>query len=471
MKKIFLVLALAMFGASCVQNFNEVSVAADSSVQGGLTQEQRAKKIVIDMLHRVDPQTRGYVRQIASVDFISYEQLMGSRTRTESDSTDTDGLKFNPNPIRNDGFHLINFADSTGYAIVGQIRDDLEMFDPDADDDSGAVGLLAMTDSGSITTEEILSYGDEWMNGGNTGGGNNGNSGGYNGTEDGELLIGGCNPEQYLIYLAVNYINRCYQQDGTYIERTPSNATGFFQRGPLLQTVWTQGNPFNKYFPEFAGATPQANEKVELQVAGCTTIAVAQIITYLKDISLEEHFEITNSTWNDLEDATFSKYDDPDKLNVHSDNVAKMIKQIADDIGVIYQTEVNQTSGTVKKVKTCLNNYGYSVVKKGEKRLSARVEDIVSYLNRNKPVFMSGHGNGSGHAWVLDGYMQNTESNSGDTDSYYLHCNFGWRGNSNGWYFMGLFNSEDNDDTMLDDENREDKRFCYDDEFAFIMID
>ena len=414
MKKIFLVLALAMFGASCVQNFNEVSVAADSSVQGGLTQEQRAKKIVIDMLHRVDPQTRGYVRQIASVDFISYEQLMGSRTRTESDSTDTDGLKFNPNPIRNDGFHLINFADSTGYAIVGQIRDDLEMFDPDADDDSGAVGLLAMTDSGSITTEEILSYGDEWTSVGGSGN-NNGNSSASTDVSNAE--------SEFLNAILTSYINRKYTHDGYSTETTLQGGVSSWSVGPLLLTThWTQYMPFNALIHGAGGE--------DHRVAGCTTIAVAQVLTYLKDKDLSLFGLPESATWEKIESVNPN---DTDASEDESIWTAQLVKSIADGMDVKYNYNGRGgTMATAKMAKEYLCSLGYDAHK--YLGYTSNDEDrVIGSINNGKPVIMVAVYSTlvfyeiGGHSWVIDGYIRDMNKHS-----YYVHCNFGWGGHSNG---------------------------------------
>ena len=45
-----------------------------------------------------------------------------------------------------------------------------------------------------------------------------------------------------------------------------------------------------------------------------------------------------------------------------------------------------------------------------------------------------------GHAWVVDGYIDEVKNN---VHSYYLHCNWGWGGTSNGYYLSDTFNSGD----------------------------
>ncbi len=43
-----------------------------------------------------------------------------------------------------------------------------------------------------------------------------------------------------------------------------------------------------------------------------------------------------------------------------------------------------------------------------------------------------------GHARVIDGCKYHDESRN-----YFNHCNFGWKGNNNGWYYYNLFDSSD----------------------------
>ncbi len=59
-----------------------------------------------------------------------------------------------------------------------------------------------------------------------------------------------------------------------------------------------------------------------------------------------------------------------------------------------------------------------------------------------------------GHAWVCDGYVKRERSyitydvdaneiaDSGKEHEYYLHCNWGWDGKRNGYFFDGVFDAE-----------------------------
>ena len=58
---------------------------------------------------------------------------------------------------------------------------------------------------------------------------------------------------------------------------------------------------------------------------------------------------------------------------------------------------------------------------------------LKEQLNYSKPILFSGfsdsYGNG-GHAWNVDGYQ----------DGDYLHCNWGWGGSSNGYFYFNNLN-------------------------------
>lgn len=81
MRKYFVVLAIGMLFAGCVQNFCEVSINSVTNIQNEMIQEERAKTVVLNMLNQIDPQTRNTVRKIASVETITFDQIFRNRTR------------------------------------------------------------------------------------------------------------------------------------------------------------------------------------------------------------------------------------------------------------------------------------------------------------------------------------------------------------------------------------------------------
>ena len=45
-----------------------------------------------------------------------------------------------------------------------------------------------------------------------------------------------------------------------------------------------------------------------------------------------------------------------------------------------------------------------------------------------------------GHAWVVDGYIDSVKNNK---ESFYIHCNWGWRGDCNGYFLHDILNAEE----------------------------
>lgn len=81
------------------------------------------------------------------------------------------------------------------------------------------------------------------------------------------------------------------------------------------------------------------------------------------------------------------------------------------------------------------------------------VDNVVNNLKSgNKIVYMRGNARYyhvgfvfrkyvDGHAWVVDGYIDQVKNNQ---QSYYLHCNWGWGGTKNGYFLHNVFNVEQN---------------------------
>ena len=81
------------------------------------------------------------------------------------------------------------------------------------------------------------------------------------------------------------------------------------------------------------------------------------------------------------------------------------------------------------------------------------INSVIGDLRQgNKIVFMGGYARYyhvgfvfrkyvDGHAWVVDGYIDQVKNNQ---QSYYLHCNWGWGGTKNGYFLHNVFNAEQN---------------------------
>ncbi len=450
MRKYFVVLAIGMLFAGCVQNFCEVSINSIPNIQNGMTQEERVKTVVLNMLNQIDPQTRGSVREIASVEVITFDQIFKNRTR--SDSSTTNPLLDSLIITRQPALYVVNLENNEGTAVVEApvfIGGDQAVIDTTSTNDGK---LLFITDSTIGNTDKIESDGTNPE------------------TTTGSTTLGPDinEQEQFLSSMVADHLEGKFTVDGGYTENTSSNDLDELCSAtvePLLMTKWHQNMPFNVHLQEYY----DDNNYVCHYLAGCTTIAVAQYLVYTKDVSLSEVFNINDFTWDMIERIkpySVSKYyyNLESKNGVNESCLANLVKQIGDGIDVEYGKK--ESTAPTWKVKRYLSSLGYSVSK-------YNLNDETKYhifrtlLRQRKPIIIRGqNGTKTGHMWLIDGYRLE-ESCSND---YFVHCNYGWTsGAANGWYRWDMFNSEDNEREL--DGVEEGKEFDYNSYCQFLIIE
>lgn len=371
------------------------------------------------VLMQIDPPTRGFCRKVGKVVTISKERMFGASSRSASDVPEGDLL------------YVVNFEKNSGYAILGAnnkfdsviMIGDLGKFDDSVFDDD-------YDDSQDLPDSLRVTYADLYCE------------------EDNEYYLGNNNSGNVTGDLVKDYmrIRTDFHKDDDF---GGDDGGGVAIIHPLLKTLWHQHAPFNLYFHS---APASDTNNPGRRPAGCTTIAAAQIITCLKNLSLEDKFGITTSTWQEIEDIDLGNFM---ITNYEIQDVASMIKQMADGIGVRYNFMASGgTFATPQKVKKYLEWLGYDVTK--YLGCKEKISDkIVKSLEIGNPVFIGAlASNFSGHAWVIDGYMSNLDK------PRFMHCNFGWQGDSNGWYVYSVFNSTDGT-RLLDDKDLGNKSFNY----------
>jgi len=193
----------------------------------------------------------------------------------------------------------------------------------------------------------------------------------------------------------------------------------------FIHTNWNQWNGYNdRIVAEHNGMN---------YPAGCTTIAMAQIMRY--------HEYPTTESWYLM----FNDFGTP--------VTADFIYDVAETIGVQYG--LNGTGATIDQVKDALISYGYST---NIAKISHNIGLVRNELDNRRPVYMRGESSGGGmHAWVASGYsitlnqtyyklyvpVQNASIGfpyinienylGGQTNSVYFYMNWG-QGKSNGFY-------------------------------------
>ena len=177
--------------------------------------------------------------------------------------------------------------------------------------------------------------------------------------------------------------------------------------GPLLKTKWGQKAPFN------------------------VAIAAAQIILHNR-VANNTIFNGYECDWDTME--TVRNYKTPDQLGEAEarTQVANFVFEIGKDYNCNIDYGKKGSSGFINGIKRTFENFGYSNVEKSI-GLGNKVQDkIFECLSQGYPVPVTGADGFSGHAWVIDGIF-----------NHYYHINWGWRGQSDGYYKIGIFNTEE----------------------------
>lgn len=226
--------------------------------------------------------------------------------------------------------------------------------------------------------------------------------------------------KDYLFSLLISSAIIDYCDDKTNYDAEPetkeSSSNSSTTIGPLLMTKWTQDRPFNN----------------RVNPPGCVVIAVAQIMAH-NEVPMVTAFDNVTAVWDTLKTVYPSHNYESMGTNLAKAQVAYLAQELASS----KYCDVDEGGGTtVDKAKSTMNDLGYKV----DKRLgcgSGDIKKIDKQLTEDRtPVFMGGMRTDAitdtehGHAWVIDGINGNM-----------YHINWGWHGNSDGYYSKGIFNT------------------------------
>lgn len=184
---------------------------------------------------------------------------------------------------------------------------------------------------------------------------------------------------------------------------------------PLLGDIeYDQDYPYNEAFMRV-----HYEGRDSLCLAGCGAVALAQILAmYRSDVqpSGKVRYSLKNE-WDG--EADLADYQ-IDWENMQRRDTASLIFAAAASLGS--EMSPAHTGCSMRNFKPALIcNWGYSpraeYIKEGSD--SSLLEAVYEELDNGRPVVVSG----SSHIFVCDGYSQD-----------FLHYNFGWEGDCNGWY-------------------------------------
>ena len=219
-----------------------------------------------------------------------------------------------------------------------------------------------------------------------------------------------------------------------------------------LETRWSQGYPYNMYCPG------NATEKYP---AGCWPIAVAQVVAYyrsINNVSWEYNNSFGSATmhWNRIIEDCKKWPDgslDGENQPQSSSEVAHLIRHIGIAMGADYGkkgTSVWENRGINYLRNYCglsstttLNTFNAGIC-----ATFLRGRHSIVLMKGAKGSFL-GIQTTSGHAWVIDGYIEayrQRRSGRGSGRSWeevtMFHCNYGWGGIADGYYYGEVFDTQ-----------------------------
>ena len=296
--------------------------------------------------------------------------------------------------------YVVNFGDGEGYAVMS------------TDASLGGDNLIALTESGSITIEDIVNPDTAerenpflYMPG-------------IRPMSDGEITIpgggggigtgpGGTSPGGPTFYTPGKWEN----VEQTEIRTLPG---------------CHQGSPYNNLCPR-KGDT--------ISPAGCGAIAALMLYSFHEDPST-------------IGGVTYSWK----QIKAHEGVTAiipQWVRTIGEECNTVYRKKYSYCMPG--DITAAINNY--SRYANAVKESKPDEEKVYSSLKAMKPIICGSVPNIAvthGHYWLIDGYLKQRRkmtvlNNNGTTTSYYqyrelVHCSWGWGYGGNGYYQYRLFN-------------------------------
>ncbi len=198
---------------------------------------------------------------------------------------------------------------------------------------------------------------------------------------------------------------------------------------PLLDCEWNQGSPYNKLCPEDP-AGPGGHVWV-----GCVATAMAQIMYYWRypETGTGSHcytpgnmsygqqcanFGATEYQWGGMINSVDSKNPIPNaELQYHC--AVSMNMNFSPSGSGAYSFMVPNSLHSYFRYNSA------QYLDKSDYNTTSWINILKSEFDLGRPLYYSGFSNEGGHAFVCDGYQDND-----------FHFNFGWSGNSNGYYSL-----------------------------------
>lgn len=217
---------------------------------------------------------------------------------------------------------------------------------------------------------------------------------------------------------------------------------------PLLKSEWDQSLPYNAFTPQ--------SDKCDARdlyhcATGCVATAMAQLMYYhqwpaqtttiipaytsegdVGTFNLEAIPAGTPIQWNVMQDRYNYSYSGTDAENA----VANLMKYCGYSVEMGYGTSSGAPTAWVPEALVEYFDYEESTARfiyRTNYSYDQWQNIIYQELEAKRPVLFSGQSSTSGHAFICDGY---------DSDDLY-HINWGWGGQSNGFFRLNVLYSKE----------------------------
>lgn len=223
---------------------------------------------------------------------------------------------------------------------------------------------------------------------------------------------------------------------------------------PMIPVFWNQDSPFNDQAPwcEELGHNHRSP-------AGCVAVAIMQILVYYQQPVVVDYRGVP---WDDLVGRTLYSdfYTSKKGGAAAAAEVARLFRFVGDLAGMDWSV----SGATIHGAENAFNRIDATLVP-GD---GFHHDGVMTYtaararedLMRSQPIYISGHPKGEdGHAWIVDGYRQQTRTLEVRTRYYipathqlyttetktitqtreHVHYNWGWGRNNDGWFNPMVF--------------------------------
>jgi len=212
---------------------------------------------------------------------------------------------------------------------------------------------------------------------------------------------------------------------------------------PMVLALWHQNSPYNMFCPEDPDG-PGGHV-----VAGCVSTAMSMLMYHWRYPGQGTGSHSYMAWGYGLQSVNFGEtdYDYYGMVNSSDDTFNEMISLLMYHCGVSVEMNYspNSSGASSSNVAPAIKDYfNYSnnaqIIDRGD--LEQWKINLNQQMVLQQPVYYRGCDGEGCHAFVVDGMQE-------QTDETYYHFNFGWSGNSNGWYLVTDAGGYNQDNRMI----------------------